>query len=124
MGFIELAISAGVPVVPMTIHGAHETTFVLTRGHRIARELGVSGGTVRRSWDSAHPEEIQAAAEEGRTPIRGGYRHLPQDKIQRMREMVVKGETTTPEIAVAVGVSINTVRRERVRMLEEATQAQ
>jgi 1-acyl-sn-glycerol-3-phosphate acyltransferase len=41
MGFIELALNAGVPVVPMTIHGAHESTLVLTRGHRIAHELGL-----------------------------------------------------------------------------------
>ncbi len=41
MGFIELAINAGVQVVPMTIHGAHETTWVLTRGHHVARELGL-----------------------------------------------------------------------------------
>jgi 1-acyl-sn-glycerol-3-phosphate acyltransferase len=39
-GFITLALRAGVPVVPMTIHGAHESTFVVTRGHRIARWLG------------------------------------------------------------------------------------
>lgn len=39
-GFVELAIRKGVRVVPMTIHGAHETTFVLTRGRQIARRLG------------------------------------------------------------------------------------
>ncbi len=41
MGFVELALSAGVPIVPMTIHGAHEGTLVLTRGNRIARSLGL-----------------------------------------------------------------------------------
>jgi 1-acyl-sn-glycerol-3-phosphate acyltransferase len=40
-GFIELAISAGVRVVPMTIHGAHESTMVLTRGHGIAKLAGI-----------------------------------------------------------------------------------
>jgi 1-acyl-sn-glycerol-3-phosphate acyltransferase len=40
-GFIELALATGVPVVPMTIHGAHETTFVLTRGGGLARRLGL-----------------------------------------------------------------------------------
>lgn len=39
-GFVSLAIAAGVPVVPMTIHGAHESTLVLTRGERIAKWLG------------------------------------------------------------------------------------
>jgi len=41
MGFITLAISAGVPVVPMTIHGAHQSTLVLTRGQGIAHATGI-----------------------------------------------------------------------------------
>lgn len=41
MGFVELAISKGVRVVPMTIHGAHESTFVLTRGHAFAERIGL-----------------------------------------------------------------------------------
>ncbi|HSP96641.1 MAG TPA: lysophospholipid acyltransferase family protein [Candidatus Dormibacteraeota bacterium] len=40
-GFVHLAITAGVPVVPMTIHGAHQSTFVLTRGRRLARSTGM-----------------------------------------------------------------------------------
>jgi 1-acyl-sn-glycerol-3-phosphate acyltransferase len=40
-GFIELAIATHVPVVPMTIHGAHQSTFVLTRGHEIAHWMGL-----------------------------------------------------------------------------------
>jgi 1-acyl-sn-glycerol-3-phosphate acyltransferase len=39
-GFIEVALDARVPVVPMTIHGAHQSTFVLTRGRLLARLLG------------------------------------------------------------------------------------
>jgi 1-acyl-sn-glycerol-3-phosphate acyltransferase len=41
MGFVRLAITSRVPVVPMTIHGAHESTFVLTRGRRLARAMGL-----------------------------------------------------------------------------------
>lgn len=41
-GFVSLAIAAGVPVVPMTIHGAHQSTFVLTRGDAIAKRLGLT----------------------------------------------------------------------------------
>ncbi len=41
MGFVELAIQMGVKVVPMTIHGAHESTFVFTRGHRFAKRAGL-----------------------------------------------------------------------------------
>ncbi|MBW2231175.1 MAG: acyltransferase family protein [Deltaproteobacteria bacterium] len=41
MGFVELALRAGVRIVPMTIHGAHESTVVLTRGRRFARRIGL-----------------------------------------------------------------------------------
>ena len=40
-GFIELALAARVPVVPMTIHGAHQSTIVLTRGRTIAGWMGL-----------------------------------------------------------------------------------
>lgn len=40
-GFIRLALSMRVPVVPMTIHGAHQSTIVLTRGRRIADAMGL-----------------------------------------------------------------------------------
>jgi len=39
-GFIRLALETGVPVVPVVGHGGHETTFVLTRGERLAKLLG------------------------------------------------------------------------------------
>jgi 1-acyl-sn-glycerol-3-phosphate acyltransferase len=42
MGFIELALHAGVRVVPMTIHGAHESTLVLTRGRHLASRVGLT----------------------------------------------------------------------------------
>ena len=42
LGFVETALECGVPVVPMTIHGAHESTFVLTRGKRLARQTGLA----------------------------------------------------------------------------------
>jgi 1-acyl-sn-glycerol-3-phosphate acyltransferase len=41
MGFISLAIRERVPVVPMTIHGTHESTFVLTRGRTLAKLTGL-----------------------------------------------------------------------------------
>ena len=40
-GFIELALTTRVPVVPMTIHGTHQSTFVLTRGQTIAHWMGL-----------------------------------------------------------------------------------
>jgi len=41
-GFIELAIATGVPVVPMTIHGAHQSTIVLARGRQLAAAMGIT----------------------------------------------------------------------------------
>jgi 1-acyl-sn-glycerol-3-phosphate acyltransferase len=41
-GFVRLALEAGVPVVPMTIHGAHQSTLVVTRGRGIARTVGLN----------------------------------------------------------------------------------
>lgn len=38
-GFIRLALETGAPVVPIVGHGGHETTFVLTRGERLAKLL-------------------------------------------------------------------------------------
>ncbi len=40
-GFISLAIAERVPVVPMTIHGAHQSTLVLTRGQQLAHAVGL-----------------------------------------------------------------------------------
>lgn len=40
-GFIRLALETGVPVVPVVGHGGHETTFVLTRGERLAKLLSL-----------------------------------------------------------------------------------
>lgn len=41
-GFVKLALSTGVPVVPMTIHGAHQSTLVVTRGRQLARWMGMT----------------------------------------------------------------------------------
>ncbi len=40
-GFVRIALETGVPVIPMTIHGAHQSTFVLTRGRWLARRMGL-----------------------------------------------------------------------------------
>jgi 1-acyl-sn-glycerol-3-phosphate acyltransferase len=40
MGFVELALRARVPVVPVVSHGGHDSTFILTRGEWIGRWFG------------------------------------------------------------------------------------
>jgi 1-acyl-sn-glycerol-3-phosphate acyltransferase len=41
MGFVELALRARVPVVPVVSHGGHDSIFILTRGEWIGRWFGV-----------------------------------------------------------------------------------
>jgi 1-acyl-sn-glycerol-3-phosphate acyltransferase len=40
-GFVRLALRAGVPIVPVVAHGSHHSVFVVSRGDRIARALGL-----------------------------------------------------------------------------------
>ena len=40
-GFIALALAHGIPVIPVTAAGSHETTFVLARGDRLAASMGL-----------------------------------------------------------------------------------
>jgi 1-acyl-sn-glycerol-3-phosphate acyltransferase len=46
-GFVKTALRAGVPIVPVTSHGAHESTFVLTRGETLARVTGLNRARVK-----------------------------------------------------------------------------
>jgi 1-acyl-sn-glycerol-3-phosphate acyltransferase len=41
LGFVRLALRAGVPVVPVVSHGSHDSVVVVARGDRIARALGL-----------------------------------------------------------------------------------
>ena len=40
-GFIKLALDAGVPIVPLVAVGGQETALFLSRGHRLAKVLGL-----------------------------------------------------------------------------------
>ena len=39
MGFVRLALRNNVPIVPVVAHGSHDTTFVVSRGERLASLL-------------------------------------------------------------------------------------
>ncbi|MGP0110339.1 MAG: 1-acyl-sn-glycerol-3-phosphate acyltransferase [Acidimicrobiales bacterium] len=42
MGFVRLALRAGVPVVPVVAYGSHHAVVVLSRGETLARALGLA----------------------------------------------------------------------------------
>lgn len=84
-GFVQLALATGIRVVPMTIHGAHQSTIVITRGRRIARATGLNrlhvkevarrpfGGTttigrLREPVDSTNAAASVASARPARRP--------------------------------------------------------
>jgi len=41
LGFVRLALQAGVPVVPVVTHGSHHAVVVVSRGERLASALGL-----------------------------------------------------------------------------------
>jgi 1-acyl-sn-glycerol-3-phosphate acyltransferase len=41
-GFVRQSLEKGVPITPVVSVGAHETLFVLARGHELAKKLGLS----------------------------------------------------------------------------------
>jgi DNA-binding transcriptional ArsR family regulator len=75
--------------------------------------LAVSEGTVRRAYDNAHQEEMRGAVNSGKTPDRGRWRHIPEKTIRQIRRLLKAGKLTPSEIARKVGVSPQTVYRER-----------
>ena len=40
-GFVRVALRKRVPVIPAVAHGSHEAVFILTRGERLARAVGL-----------------------------------------------------------------------------------
>jgi hypothetical protein len=75
---------------------------------RIAAPLRVSGQTVRRAYDHAHPEIVRQAAERGQDPCRGRYSHLGQEKYDRIQQLLDKGKKPA-EVAAQIGCGTSTV---------------
>ena len=40
-GFVRVAQTTGVPIVPIVAHGAHRSAYIFTEGHALARWLGL-----------------------------------------------------------------------------------
>ena len=81
----------------------------------ISRELGVSSAMVRRAYDAAHPELMEAAAATGEPPRRAKNSRLGQAKKDQISEMIGMGARTC-DIVAAVGCSRTTVARMRQRL--------
>jgi DNA invertase Pin-like site-specific DNA recombinase len=79
----------------------------------IAEDLGVSESTATRAYDYLHQESLEKAACAGETPNRGRWRHIAAEKIDEMRRLLNEGKMTVAKIADEVGVSPQTVYRER-----------
>ncbi|HRX79944.1 MAG TPA: hypothetical protein P5307_12825, partial [Pirellulaceae bacterium] len=86
---------------------------------KISKDLSVSASTATRAFDFANREQLEAAAEEGETPRRGHWRRIPAEKINEVRRLLHASKLKPPEIARRVGVSPQTVRRERDAIRDE-----
>ncbi len=82
---------------------------------RIAKQLGVSEGTVRRAYDHAHPEAVRQAVAEKAAVNRGRFTHLDHTIFEKIRELSGQGQSPK-EIAAVVGCGVSTVRREIWRL--------
>ena len=86
---------------------------------RIARELLVGEGTVRRAYDHARPAAVQKAAQAGEAPRRGRYSHLGEEVHQTIR-MMLKEEIKAKVIAAEIGCCTGTVQNVKKQMKNES----
>ena len=86
---------------------------------RILQERGISAseGTLNKAYDHAHPEIVQSAVESGEMLRRGKHTRIDPKSRKRMRAMLLASEKPA-KIAEVVGCSVNTVYRERRRLIE------
>lgn len=85
---------------------------------RIAVSLKVSDATVRRAYDYARPAAVVSAAENSTKVVRGGFKHLPAEKFDTIRQMIADGHANQ-EIASEVGCSRSTVLRVRKELASD-----
>ena len=86
---------------------------------KIAKELGIGDGTVRRAYDYGRPDAVREAAEQGETPCRGRYSHLSAEIFQNIRNLLGEGRKVK-DIAQQLGCGVSTVYRVRRDMLAES----
>lgn len=77
------------------------------------RGIKVGEGTVRRAWNHANPDAVKRAVDERKPPsARAKYRHLPPEKIERIKAMFAEGRPVR-KIAETMGCSASTIYRLR-----------
>lgn len=86
---------------------------------KIARQLGVSTGTIARAYDRGNPDAVKNAAESGENPKRGHYTHLSTDIFEQIRARLKAGEPAA-KIAKNLGCGLSTVYRVRRKIPNEA----
>jgi DNA invertase Pin-like site-specific DNA recombinase len=82
----------------------------------IARNLKINPASARRIFDQLRPEAINEAIAKGEKPNRGKYSHIPPEKFEEIRALLKQG-VPIKDIAQKVGVSYNTVLREKCKMV-------
>jgi len=82
---------------------------------RIAKKFRVTPSTATRWYDELRPVAVRQAAEAGEVPCRGRWRNIPKEKIDQIQQLLEAGNLNPSGIAKKVGVSLQTVYRERNR---------
>ncbi|MFG0254276.1 MAG: recombinase family protein, partial [Rhodopirellula sp. JB053] len=85
----------------------------------IAKRLGTTGSTASRAYKQYHAAENREAVSKGEKLDTGtNHRKIPEEKINRIRNLLNEGNLSKRAIARDVGVSAWTVRHEAKRMAD------
>ena len=90
---------------------------------KIAKQLAVGEGTVRRAYDFGRPQVVQEAVKAGKVLRRGEFCHLGEEKFRKIRKLLAEHKSPK-EIAATVECSSATVRSVRKKMKGEGGQTE
>ena len=91
---------------------------------KIATKMNIALSTVRKAYNHAHPEVGRDEAKKGGLPRRPRHKHLSQEKLQTIRELLKSGKKKPHEIAAEVGCGESSVRRIKKKMQAETGEDQ